>query len=236
MIPKILHQTYKSTSLPDNYRKFQEKLLFLHPDWEYKFWTDPDNEFFLRTYYPHFYKFYISIPIKIVKFDFIRYVYLYHFGGVYLDIDYEMLKPFDLLQYNLVLPRESDDYKPLYLGNSLLASIPKHPFWEYTINVLIKNIENISTYIDEEDVINISGPGLITRTYHSFKEKDKIYIPPREHFNPPIPKNNDEYKMIIDKHTSYGIHHCTGSWRALSKSQRILKKLKRILFPILHKN
>ena len=35
-----------------------------------------------------------------------RYIYMELFGGLYLDLDYQFLKPFDLNDKVLVLPRE----------------------------------------------------------------------------------------------------------------------------------
>ncbi len=36
------------------------------------------------------------------------YLLLYRLGGLYMDTDYEMLKPYDLLNYGAVLPWETD--------------------------------------------------------------------------------------------------------------------------------
>lgn len=228
MIPKIIHQTYKIKELPESYQKYQQTLLSLHKDWEYKLWTDQDNEYFLKNNYPEYFTIYNKLPAKIMKFDFIRYVYLYHFGGLYLDLDYEFLKTFDLINYSIVLPRESNDSESIYLGNSILASEPKHFFWENAINTLSKRIIKLSGYIDEETVINTTGPGLITDVYFSLKSKSDIYIPPRLYFNPPIPSNKDEYTTLIHNGLSYGIHHCYGSWRALSFSKRFFNKIKKL--------
>ena len=43
MIPKIFHQTWKDANIKDEYLPFAKKLKEVHPDWEYKLWTDIDN-------------------------------------------------------------------------------------------------------------------------------------------------------------------------------------------------
>lgn len=230
MIPKIIHQTYKTKNLPELYKPYQKSLLALHPNWEYKLWSDEENDIFLRNIYPDFYSVYMSIPVKIMKIDFIRYVYLYHFGGLYLDLDYEMLKPFDIIQYSIVLPRESEDFSPIYLGNSIIASEPKHEFWQILLNNIANTIPKLSEYIDEETVINTTGPGMVTKVYNSIINKFNIYIPPRYFFNPPIPKNKISYNKLKNEKVSYGIHYCYGSWRSLTFYKKLLNKINKFLF------
>lgn len=36
LIPKIIHQTYKNTELPEHWKEAQNALKFYHPDYEYK--------------------------------------------------------------------------------------------------------------------------------------------------------------------------------------------------------
>jgi hypothetical protein len=41
-IPKIIHQTYKNYNLPETYKMCQTEIKRLHPDFEYRFYTDND--------------------------------------------------------------------------------------------------------------------------------------------------------------------------------------------------
>ena len=40
MIPRIIHQTWKSRDIPKHLRGYQESWLHKHPDWEYRLWDD----------------------------------------------------------------------------------------------------------------------------------------------------------------------------------------------------
>lgn len=50
-IPKIIHQSYKTSNLPKEISENIENIKTLHPDWEYRFYDDNDiNNFILKTY------------------------------------------------------------------------------------------------------------------------------------------------------------------------------------------
>jgi mannosyltransferase OCH1-like enzyme len=53
-IPKIFHQTYKTKDISELYKAYQQKLLELHPDWEYRFYDDSDCKKIVTQYFPSF--------------------------------------------------------------------------------------------------------------------------------------------------------------------------------------
>ena len=50
-IPKIIHQTWKDNNLPKDFAKWSTECKKLHPDWEYRLWTDHDNREFIQNEY-----------------------------------------------------------------------------------------------------------------------------------------------------------------------------------------
>lgn len=42
-VPAIIHQTWKSKDIPDKWKKAQQSCIDLHPDYEYKLWTDDEG-------------------------------------------------------------------------------------------------------------------------------------------------------------------------------------------------
>ena len=231
MIPKLIHQTWKTSEIPEKYNAYQKKLLELHPGWEYKLWTDEDNLALVKQHFPDFYETYIDFPKNIMRADAIRYLIMHKLGGLYLDLDYEMLKPFDILDQELVLPynrqrRAGDPYDGL--GNCIFASAPGHEFWKFVIDDLTAMSDYEATfkslsgkpYVTNRTTLEeaITGPVLLTKVFYAHKDKLKNYIlPPREEFHPPSTSSADEVSA-----ETYGIHHCSGTWR----DQSILKKLK----------
>jgi len=88
-IPSIIHQIYEGPREPS------ETLLSLsktwkerHPNWEYKFWNTQNINNFLKEFFPAYISFYESFPYDVQRWDFIRYLILYTYGGLYVDMDY----------------------------------------------------------------------------------------------------------------------------------------------------
>jgi mannosyltransferase OCH1-like enzyme len=223
-IPKIIHQTWKNHEIPNKWKAYQQKVKQLHPDWEYRLWTDDDNDLFVKTEYPEFYNTYIGFSKNIMRADVIRYLIMYKIGGLYLDLDYEMLMPFDLLNETLVLPKnrsisEGDDYDGI--GNCIFASAPGHEFWKDVINELQNNPPVIDNY---NEVIDATGPMLLTRIFFSNKYH-AIYTPERTAFHPEPPKNKNDYNKLYNNGITYGIHHGWGSWKERFTFYHISRKL-----------
>lgn len=222
-VPKIIHQTWKDTVIPKEWVPYQEKVKALHPDWEYRLWTDNDNDRFIQEHYPDLFPIYQKYPKPVMKADVIRYAIMDKIGGFYLDLDYEMLKPFDL-EGSVILPMsrekamgDADDR----IGNCILASEPGHVFWKAVIRDLIDDPFDIGT--DEIDVEKATGPLLLTKVYFGRSWED-IVTPSRPLFHPPSPRKEKAYRAILDKGIAYGIHHAHGSWRQ-PQWKKFLKKV-----------
>lgn len=95
MIPKIIHQTWKNHDIPPAWRGFVDTWKRLHPGWEYRFWTDTDNDAFVARHFPEFLETWRGYPYAIMRADAIRYLLLLHYGGLYVDMDCECLAPMD---------------------------------------------------------------------------------------------------------------------------------------------
>lgn len=94
---KIIHQTWKVEEVPDYHfpNVWQESWKRHHPDWEYRLWTDADNEKLVRDSYPEFWRNYSAITKGVLKADVARALYLHKFGGMYADLDHICLRPMD---------------------------------------------------------------------------------------------------------------------------------------------
>jgi len=163
-----------------------------------------------------------------MRADVIRYLIMYKIGGVYLDLDYEVLKPFDFGDHHLVLPlnRSTTYGDPVNeLGNCFLASEPGHQFWKDVISDLSDNPPLVTDY---SQIVGATGPGLLTRIYHEASYPD-IYLPDRLLYHPPSPNNRKDAEKIRRNGVSLGIHHPWGSWKERWTLTYLKNKIRKIL-------
>ena len=214
-IPKIIHQTYKNHNLPEIYQMCQTEIKKLHPEFEYRFYTDSDMDRLMKTEFSEYYDKFNELPRMIMKIDMFRYFLMYKYGGLYADMDYLMFKPFDLLNENVVLPtnRDLDDSNRITnLGNCIFASVPNHLFWKSLMDTLFTVDRKNLPFEGFDNVINSTGPMFVFNMWKKYSTiNDDINIPERMLFHPPT-KNNKEYIEELKNKKCYGMHICTGLW------------------------
>ena len=163
LMTKKIHQTWKNTDcFPDcYYPEWRESWPAQHPDWEYKIWTDEDNEQLVREHYPQFESSYSRIQKGVIKSDIARALILHQEGGIYADLDFVCLKSFEPLlsavgNY-MVFGFHEQKLQPY--PNALMYSPPKHPFWLTFVEDSLDAFE-----WGERKVENIAGPDRLLAT------------------------------------------------------------------------
>ena len=217
-IPKIIHQTYKDYDLPDIYKHCQRVIKKLHPEFEYRFYTDNDMDNLMKTHFPTYYKKFNALPRMIMKIDMFRYFLMYKYGGLYADMDYLMLNPFDLLDEKVVIPSNRIDENgiPTCLGNCIFASEPNHPFWKSLMDTLF-SIDRTKIEYNIDDTISNhtlgTGPMFVFDMWKKYsKINNDISVSKGKWFHPPT-TNKQQQIGYLKKNGYYGMHICTGIWR-----------------------
>jgi len=220
-IPKIIHQTAMSDKSKWHpvWEKCQKTWIENFPDYEYMMWTDEDSEEFIRDEYPWFYKTYMGYDRNIKRIDAIRYFILYHYGGIYADMDFECLKNFEhLLPVGKVCaaPGPSPEFIEKY-QNAMIASPKHHDFWPRAWEYLEENK-------DEKNVIKATGPLLINTLAEKYPELfhplDKNFTEQHTIFHNPFIKLEDRGKITED---TYVKHYESGTWgRGFSEEGAIM--------------
>jgi len=226
-IPRIMHQTAQSLEIPPEWRRYQQIARTIHADWEYRFWTDADNDRFVASEFPELLRHFRNMPFGIMRADVIRYLILYRVGGLYVDLDYEFFRGFDFLDENCVLPSETEAGIPQRLGNAIFASAPKHKFLEAVVDDLRRHPPDARSH---DDVLGATGPLFLTRIYNgvSVEVTSDICVPEKRLFSPTTPRGGREYRALVARGDAYGVHHCHGTWRNFSKLQRVKQHLAKL--------
>lgn len=143
MIERNIFQTWKSKSdVPDNFRYWSASIRALNPGFTSYFWDDAENRAFIAENYPWFLPIYDAYPAEIYRVDVVRYFWLYHFGGVYIDMDSECLQPLEpLLERHGGVILGQMGSKPDFvhsIPNAIMMSASRHRFWLYLIHLVIE--------------------------------------------------------------------------------------------------
>lgn len=176
IIPHIIHQTYRSENIPHYYARYAKTFVDLNPSWEYYFWTDEAARKLIKDKYPHLLSLWDTYGDPINKADALRYVVLYEYGGIYVDLDFECLRPLDRVtfKYSCIIPTEPFEQiafrlgHPYLINNAILMVRPKHPFFKQLIDNLI-NYQMLETNVDK------AGPMFMTSQffiYNKFNASD----------------------------------------------------------------
>src|SRR5262245_51589591 len=86
-VPRRIIQTAKSGDMPLIQRAAVANVRLLNPDFEYLFFDDARVEEFIDAEFPQYRPVFDAFPARIQRYDFFRYLAVYHFGGFYLDTD-----------------------------------------------------------------------------------------------------------------------------------------------------
>lgn len=178
-IPKIIHQTYSSKSLPIPIQENVDRIRSQNPNWEYRLYDDDDIEQYIAINYPKLLAIYKKINPKYgaAKADFFRYLVMYREGGVYLDIKSGLDYPLDEIvsaSDSYVLSHWPRSYPKNMLGQHPgitnptgelqqwhIISVAGHPFLKAVIDNVCSNILHYNPLFHDFGswgVFNLTGP------------------------------------------------------------------------------
>lgn len=226
MIPKHIHQTWKSGLVPEQFRNYVDSWRKHHPEWQYTLWTDEMNRDFIAQHYPGFLPVFDAYPLAIQRVDAVRYFILNTYGGIFVDLDFECLRNTEplLREANFVAgkepPEHALDHRKTYIvSNAFMAAVPGTAFLEKICAILQQN--NYYRYSGEPGfnaVLDCAGPFMLSRTYEQYDDKDEIRILDHEVLYPLVkeritgrlrPEDLQNPELLQN---AYAIHHYWGSW------------------------
>jgi hypothetical protein len=182
-IPRLIHQTFKSRELPPELQQNVEQIKALNPGWSHRIYDDSDIEAFIReTYGQTVFACYQRINPRYgaARADLFRYLLLYRYGGVYLDIKSTMTRPLDeVLQPNdryllsqwqngkgeefegWGVARELNDIPGGEFQQWHIVAAAGHPFLRAVIENVLRNIERYNPWLQgtgSAGVFRVTGP------------------------------------------------------------------------------
>lgn len=98
-VPQVLHQSWKSCQLPKLQSRLRARCARLLGDaWRLPLWSDADNDRLVQRAFGPFHASFRSYSLPIKRADAARYMYIFAFGGVYMDTDSTCLRDLSRLR------------------------------------------------------------------------------------------------------------------------------------------
>lgn len=212
LIPKLIHIIWLGSPLPSKCEAMVNSWKKFHPDWTVKIWMDEDIEDFdLRNQLAFAYA-----QNYGEKSDIFRYEILYRYGGLYVDTDFECLKPFDEIHRSCEFYAGTTYDKNALLYNRLIGARPGHPI----LKACVENLEIGNGDNDPFRIMEATGPYYLTKMYFQTglsQGFDKTVVFPVTYLYP-YPNNItpkpdlETIKRTFIKPESLAIHYWETSW------------------------
>lgn len=229
MIPKIIHYCwFGKNPLPDKAKKCIESWKKFMPDYEIKEWNEDNFNVNIIKYTAEAYK------LKKYAFvsDYARFWILYNYGGVYFDVDVELIKPIDdIIARGAFMGCEKSRYENITFNPATglgMAAPTHHPFYEKVLcTYQHKHLISWNGQITET-VVGIVKNLFKNKSYNTDSNHiihcQDIYIYPDEYF---CPLHYFTKELTITENTR-SIHHYVASWTD-KKENLFIKIHKRII-------
>jgi len=185
-IPKVVMQTWKTHEVPEKWKPSIESIHKKMKGWKHVLNDDEDNRNFVKEHFPKFLPYYDKFKYPIQRADAIRYMWLYVHGGLYLDLDIQVMRNLTPLfndpatdSLYFVKSPDSNAFANT-VTNAFMASTPKNPFW---LEVLEEMKRPSPLWVKAEYhyyILYSTGPLMVNRVLK--RQKPHHVILPKEVF------------------------------------------------------
>jgi inositol phosphorylceramide mannosyltransferase catalytic subunit len=224
LIPKVFHQIWinpTQPALPAEYCAYRDTWLEKHPDWEYRLWNLENLDFEPRC---------ASLLGQAQHFaqmaDLLRMEIIHRYGGVYIDVDFECLRPITPLLGGVTAFACSEDGR--CIANGIFGGIKG-------ASVFAKVIECFPTQLGLAPVNVETGPVFFTHVLltHGFSGDFTLF--PTRHFYPFNYWTRAD--VPVDYSESFAVHHYADSWKTVEPHwKRLLLRVPRALRVLTRRN
>lgn len=183
-IPEKLWYKLGPKGLTDDLRRYTDSCISSNPTFQYEFLTDESGDHFVRDHFashPNVVDGFLAIRIPIIKADLLRYLVLYHAGGVWNDLDVSCQVPIsDWVpeQYkanaSIVVGMEFDvDIWVRQFASWTIMAKPNSPHMLTVVKDCLEGLESRAKELGVglqdlrldmiDDIVDVSGPRRLTR-------------------------------------------------------------------------
>ena len=191
MIPKTLHCIWLSGKpMPEKFQKYVDTWKFVMPDYQINYVTLENLK------HSSFVDKALEKEMYTVANHYVRCQEVYDKGGIYLDLDIEVIKKFDDLLSNKFFAGWEDK---MSVNNAVFGAVAGHEFLKRCMDEMEK------FDFSHKDIELETGPRLVTRNIDA-----TLQLYPSEYFYPY--HYTEKYSPNCIKPNTHAVHHWASSW------------------------
>lgn len=223
MISKQIHQIWLQGTPPDRFKDNITSTKSVYNDWYYTLWNEDMIVDLLRDNFDDKHlQMWLDYPSLIQKCDSARHYILYHYGGIYVDLDIYMLNDMShLLKSDCVLfyANETDSNGHIAPGKLITNSIYYAVRQDKFMNICIKSLFlNKDKYKQDANPgytsFHTTAGGFITKMYEWYNKIVDVSVLSSNYFEP-LPMKQRDVNLINRPdivNNSLGVHMSVGDW------------------------
>ena len=216
VIPKIIHYCwFGGKEKPDSVIRCVESWKKYCPDYKIKEWNDSNFDIHVSDYCMEAY----AAKRWAFVADYARLFFLYKYGGIYMDTDVEVIRPFDpLMNHNGFLCFENNNYVSI---GTFGVAVKSPLVWDFLESYKNRHFKRADGTYDTTTNLKIITQVLLERYGIRLNGKEQILLGdvlllPMEAF---IAKSYLTGWIMKDERT-YAIHHYSATWRDKESRKR----------------
>lgn len=211
-VPRLIHQMWGSTRIPEPYATYHRRIRELNPGAEVILWTDSDIADFVAARFPQRLEAFRALPLDVHRWDLFRYMLLHERGGLYVDMDIEPSRSFEDLFDNgagLTLFREHPRdvrrwRRASILSNAVICCAPGSALMAALIETVctLKSINPTRAGVCAQ-----TGPIMLTTVFERCRPAARVHDH-RAFFPNPVPLQGPPGYGV----GYYGTHRFASTW------------------------
>jgi mannosyltransferase OCH1-like enzyme len=235
-IPLKIHQIWYQgeSNVPPHLQAYRQSWIDIHPNYSFVLWDKDSIETLIKGFPPAISTLYYSYELMIQRIDFAKYVILYAYGGIYIDMDVKCLQSLDTIykkhpDKNVILSLCPYNFlHSLSLGlvglrlnenlinNGVIACTPRHSFLLNIIRQAETNrptvFKAVSSFLH---IFYTTGPVMVTHAFRNTKRREDIVVLDNTYFEA---CDIDSVKNgCIPPSHAVALHVYEGSWHSSSE-------------------
>jgi mannosyltransferase OCH1-like enzyme len=165
MIPKNIFQSWYTKILDASIQSKIDSMKSMNPSYNYYLYDDLEMDDFVNNNFPsEITECYNKLNIIVAKVDFWRYLVIYKYGGVYLDMDSSIDRPLDeIIKENDQAIITAENNAGMFVQWAIIFN-KEHPILKRVINLVIRNIRQ-NKY--PNDIHKMTGPTVFSEAIQS---------------------------------------------------------------------